>query len=126
LSVVVPVTNTGTRRGAEVVQCYVAPVAPRLVRPPKELKAFAKVWLDPGESTTVSLDLDERAFAFWDPGDPEWAELQERLARAMPLPVGRDASRGQRGWRVDDGRYDLHIGRSSADIAHVVPVTIGP
>jgi len=93
----VPVTNTGTRRGAEVVQCYVAPPRPtRLVRPPKELKAFAKVWLDPGESTTVTLALDQRAFSYWDPTQP--------------------------GWRVDPGTYELCVGRSSADIAHVVSV----
>ena len=59
-------TNTGTTRGAEVVQCYVADLEASVPRPPQELKAFAKVWLDPGESTTVTLQLDERAFAFWD------------------------------------------------------------
>ena len=57
VTVSVPVTNTGDRRGSEVVQCYVGPPQPsRLVRPPKELKAFAKVGLDPGEQTTVALD----------------------------------------------------------------------
>ena len=57
----VDVTNTGARRGAEVVQCYVAPRDPSVTRPPKELKAFAKVWLDPGETTTVTLELGDRA-----------------------------------------------------------------
>ena len=100
----VPVTNTGLRRGAEVVQCYVAPSQPtRLVRPPQELKAFAKVWLDPGEDTVVTLTLDDRAFAYWDPGDT-------RLVDTVP------------GWRVDPGTYALRIGRSSADIAHTVSV----
>jgi beta-glucosidase len=94
-----PVTNTGARRGAEVVQCYVAPPSGAVTRPPKELKAFAKVWLDVGESTTVELVLDTRAFAYWDP------------------------SAGDAGdWHVAPGTYELHIGRSSADVAHVVSV----
>ena len=77
----VPVTNTGTRRGAEVVQCYVAPSESMLVRPPKELKAYAKVWLAPGETKTVTLELDNRAFSYWDPGAADWPELADRRAR---------------------------------------------
>ena len=93
----VGVTNTGNRRGAEVVQCYVAPPpTPKVTRPPKELKAFTKVQLDSGESTTVELTLDARAFAYWHPVDHEW--------------------------RVDPGIYELHVGRSSTDIAHRVSV----
>ncbi len=98
VTVAVPVTNTGTRRGAEVVQCYVAPTTPRVMRPPQELKAFAKVWLEPGATTAVTLTLDDRAFAYWDPDRP--------------------------GWRVDAGEYTLRIGRSSADAAHVVPMEV--
>ena len=49
------VTNTGSRRGAEVVQCYVRDVEASVARPVQELKAFAKVWLDPGEGREVSL-----------------------------------------------------------------------
>ncbi len=102
VTVSVAVTNAGGRRGSEVVQCYVGPPQPsRLVRPPRELKAFAKVTLDPGEQTIVTLDLDERAFAYWDPGNP-------RSEDSTP------------GWRVDPGTYTIHVGRSSADIAHVV------
>jgi beta-glucosidase len=92
----VRVSNTGARSGGEVVQLYVEPVDPEVVRPPKELKAFAKVWLDPGESTTAELTLDSRAFACWHPLDDEW--------------------------QVAPGRYELHVGRSSADVAHVVTV----
>ena len=121
LTVEVDVTNTGGRRGAEVVQCYVAPRAPRLVRPPKELKAFAKVWLDPGETATATLALDDRAFAYWDPGDPDRAELQARLGGG---PFGLEGGTREPGWRVDPGAYELHVGRSSADIAHVVPVEV--
>ncbi|HEY8523603.1 MAG TPA: glycoside hydrolase family 3 protein [Acidimicrobiales bacterium] len=121
LAVEVPVTNTGDRRGAEVVQCYVAPAESRLVRPPKELKAFAKAWLDPGESTTVRLELDDRAFAYWDPGQPDRDEVKRRMA---DLPVSKGGARREPGWQVDPGTYRLHVGRSSADIAHVVPVEV--
>jgi beta-glucosidase len=130
LTVEVAVTNTGSRRGSEVVQCYVAPRQPRLTRPPKELKAFAKVELDPGETRTVSLELSDRAFAYWDPGDPGWPERKERLAATVPFPTGTvdgpPASRRatEPGWRVDPGVYELHIGRSSADITHVREVEV--
>ncbi len=123
LVVSVPVTNTGARRGAEVVQCYVAPTATKLVRPPKELAAFAKVWLDPGETIIVELELDERSFAYWDPTTVERAELAER-ASLVPMTGGRGPAPVP-GWRVDPGRYDLHLGTSSAAIAHVVPVQVG-
>ena len=123
LTLEVDVTNSGGRRGAEVVQCYVAPRDPRLVRPPKELKAFAKVWVDPGETASVQLELDARAFAYWDPGDPDWPALRERLT-GSPFGVELDPTPDP-GWRVDPGRYELHVGRSSADIAHVVEVSAG-
>jgi beta-glucosidase len=122
LTVSVPVTNTGDRRGAEVVQCYVAPTTSRLVRPPKELAAFAKVWLDPGESTVVELVLDDRSFAYWDPTMPERAAVAERAA-AVPMAGGRGATAAP-GWRIDPGRYELHVGSSSAAIAYVVPVQV--
>jgi beta-glucosidase len=124
ITVDVPVTNTGTRAGSEVVQCYVAPAmrgGPRLTRPPKELKAFAKVRLEPGETTTVQLTLDERAFAYWDPGAPQRRSLRERTPFG---PRTADDFTEVAGWRVDPGRYDLHVGRSSADIAHVAPVDL--
>jgi beta-glucosidase len=88
IRIVVPVTNTGPRAGSEVVQCYVAPVEPRVERPPKELKDFVRVWLEPGESTEVELSLGDRAFAYWATG-----------------PGG--------GWTVDPGRYVLEIGVGS-------------
>lgn len=83
----VTVTNTGDHDGAEVVQLYVAPKSPRLPRPPKELKAFAKVALAPGERRTVTLELEPNAFACWDDG-----------------------------WTVDAGEYELLVGRSARDI----------
>jgi beta-glucosidase len=124
MTVDVPVTNTGSRRGAEVVQCYVAPGSSRLVRPPQELKAFAKVWLDPGETATVTLPLADRSFAYWDPGDPEWPELAPRLASSFPFPPYSNDPKPSPGWRVDPGRYELRVGRSSADIAHTVVITV--
>jgi beta-glucosidase len=123
LTVEVPVTNTGDRRGAEVVQCYVAPLDATLVRPPKELRAFAKVWLDPGETATVTLELGDRAFAAWDPGDRDWPQLRRRLG-SSPLVADDPDRPTEPGWRIEPGRYELHIGRSSADAAHVVPITI--
>jgi beta-glucosidase len=122
LTVSVPVTNTGGRRGAEVVQCYVAPTASRLVRPPKELAGFAKVWLDPGETATVEVVLDDRSFAYWDPTMPDRADVAARAA-AVPMAGGRGQA-PEPGWRVDPGRYDLHLGTSSAAIAHVVPIEV--
>ncbi len=83
-------TNVGDREGAEVVQVYVRPVKPPVSRPDKELKAFAKVLLRPGETKTVTLALDPRAFAYYAPE-----------AKA---------------WRVAKGRYDFLVGASSRDI----------
>ena len=83
----VTVTNVGTRAGKEVVQLYVSDLQSTVKRPPKELRAFAKVSLEPDESTTVRFHLDRRAFAFWD---------------------------GE--WVVEPGVFDLLCGSSSADI----------
>jgi beta-glucosidase len=96
--VVVPVRNTGARRGAEVVQCYVHDADATVARPPQELKAFAKVWLDPGESGEAVLELDRRAFAFWDVTTDDWV--------------------------VEPGAFELRIGTSSRAIVHRVPLTV--
>jgi beta-glucosidase len=122
LVVTVPVTNTGARAGTEVLQCYVAPPAPRLVRPPKELAGFAKVRLDRGETATVRIELDDRAFAYWDAAPPDGDAV---AARAVALPMRRPSGPARTpGWRMDPGRYELHVGRSSAAIDHVLPVEI--
>jgi beta-glucosidase len=122
LVVEVPVTNTGARAGSEVVQLYVAPPARTEVpRPAQELKAYAKVHLAAGESTVVRLELDDRAFAWWDIGTERRAAVVDRL----PLkPPGAVADARTPGWRVEPGTYEIRIGRSSADIAHTLPLAI--
>ncbi len=119
LTVVVPVTNVGHRRGAEVVQCYVGAGDPTVVRPLKELKAFQKVWLDPGESVAVTLTLDARSFSYWDPGNRYKGTL-------APNAVGVFGTTAEavRGWRIDPGVYHLSVGRSSDNIAHVIDVEV--
>jgi beta-glucosidase len=72
VDVSVTVTNTGARAGKEIVQLYVADRASSLPRPPKELKGFKKVALDPGESAAVEFVLDRRALSFYDPYEQQW------------------------------------------------------
>ncbi len=98
LTVMVDITNTGQMAGKEIVQVYVHDRAASLVRPPKELKGFAKVALAPGETRTVSITLDWRAFAFYHP-------------------------RYQR-WITEDGDFDILIGASAADIRQSLTVTL--
>ncbi len=119
----VSVTNTGERAGTEVVQLYVAPEQPSSFRPVKELKAFAKVALRPGESTVVELKLGDRAFAHWKDPDPALETLLPRLQKAVPW-VHPPADAALSGWVVDSGHYTLHIGRSSADIAHLCTLEV--
>ena len=83
----VTVTNTGSVAGAEVAQLYVAAPQDGLFRPLRELKGFAKVFLEPGENAELRFDLDDRCFAVWDDG-----------------------------WKVPDGSYAIEIGASSEDI----------
>jgi beta-glucosidase len=91
------VTNTGAVPGAEVLQCYVRDIDASVARPLHELKAFAKVHLEPGATKNVELALDDRAFAFWD-------------------VVAHD-------WTVEAGEFELCIGTSSRDIRHRLSVT---
>jgi beta-glucosidase len=123
LSVRIPVANVGSRSGAEVVQLYVEPPASAAFRPVKELKAFAKVHLEPGESTFVDLELDVRSFARWaEPDDAFRSAIarQKTDAPFMPPIQNIDAP----GWVVDSGSATLHIGRSVADISHVVTIDV--
>jgi len=64
--VLVDVTNTGKRTGSEVVQMYIRDCVSSVTRPVKELKGFQKVWLQPGETRTVSLDITRESLAFYD------------------------------------------------------------
>jgi beta-glucosidase len=98
LTVSVDVTNTGKVAGKEVVQVYVQDHKSRLVRPPKELKGFAKVELQPGETRTVTMPLDFRAFAYYHPA--------------------------YRQWITEDGEFDILIGVSSTDIRYTKTVTL--
>jgi beta-glucosidase len=123
VTITVRVTNTGTRAGSEVVQCYVSAASPRLARPPKELKAFAKVWLEPGESFPVELQLDSRSFAYWDPGQADWEEIHAKQIDMFNSFFGRSEPRPA-GWQVDQGDYHVLIGRSSADIASTCSITV--
>ena len=63
--VTVKVTNTGSRRGDEVVQMYIRDVIFSVARPLWELRGFKRVTLDPGESATVSFELGEKELGFW-------------------------------------------------------------
>ena len=126
IEIEVPVKNMGARRGSEVVQCYVAPESTRLFRPSMELRAFGKVQLDPGESATVTLRLGDRAFAYWDPADSGYEELQAKGVALSVVPAGRGhGHRSRPGWYLDDGRYSILIGRSAEDIAHAFDLEVG-
>ncbi len=72
VTVTLTVTNRGPRAGKEVVQLYLADPQASLPRPPKELKGFVKVALEPGQSQTVTFTLDERALSFYDPAQKRW------------------------------------------------------
>jgi len=98
LTVTVDVTNTGHMAGKEVVQVYVHDRASGLVRPQKELKGFAKVSLQPGETKPVAIKLDFRAFAYY---HPEYRQ-----------------------WITEDGDFDLLIASSADHIRHILAVTL--
>ena len=97
-SVTLTVTNTGARDGAEIVQVYIAKPGAEIFRPAQELKAFARVPLAAGESRTVTLPLDDKAFRYWN--------------------TRTDC------WEVEGGRYEVRVGASSADIRLTANVDI--
>ena len=68
----VDVTNTGNIEGSDVVQLYITDVKCSVDRPVKELKAFQKVSLKPGETKTITLKTDKRALSFWDESTNDW------------------------------------------------------
>jgi beta-glucosidase len=71
--------NTGARAGAEVAQLYVHQDQPSLPRPDKELKGFAKILLQPGETRTVSMPLNRTAFAFYVPAQAGWVAEKDNF-----------------------------------------------
>jgi beta-glucosidase len=90
VSVSCDVTNAGSRASDEVVQLYAHARHSRVQRPLKELRAFERITLAPGETRTVRFDFPATDLAFWDVTREKWA--------------------------VESGAYDLMIGRSSADL----------
>ena len=82
--------NAGLRPGKEVVQVYVADLESSVPRPPRELKGFAAVRLAPGETVELALALEDRDLAYWDTAS--------------------------RSWRIEPGRFEIQVGRSSRDI----------
>jgi beta-glucosidase len=97
LTVKLDATNTGARAGDAVVQLYVRPVGSTIDRPVKELKGFARVSLQPGETKPVTLSLTAQDFATFD----------EKAAK----------------WITPPGPYELAVGTSSRDIAQTARVS---
>ena len=95
----VPVTNTGKVAGAETVQLYIRDVKSSLPRPVKELKAFSKVYLQPGATQQVSITIDKSALSFYD----------DRVGQ----------------WTAEAGDFEALIGTSSANISSVCKFTLG-
>jgi beta-glucosidase len=125
LVVTVPVSNTGDRRGCEVVQVYVRPVAPRMARPRSELKGFAKVELDPGETRDVEVVLGPRAFAYWDDASAERSSLRERLGDGSVVPADQGPEpRTSPGWWVDEGAVEVVLARSVTDVVEVLQLPV--
>ena len=93
LLVSVDVTNTGACTGKEVVQLYVAPKGGTIIRPVRELKAFEKTELAPGETKTVTFELDSRAYAYWN------TEIHD--------------------WHVETGAYEIQICRNAQEVLQI-------
>lgn len=89
-TVTLKVKNTGDMAGADTVQVYVGKKDSKVFRAPKELKGFKKVYLESGEEQTITIELDERAFAFYNTATSDWC--------------------------TESGEYDILVGASSRDI----------
>jgi beta-glucosidase len=89
-TVSVTVRNTGTRKGADVVQMYIGDPGAPVDRPIRELKGFERVELSPGESKTISFQIDRRALSFY--------------------------STEHHAWTAQPGQFDVSVGSSSRDL----------
>ena len=98
VTVSVDVTNTGCVKGKEIVQIYVSDEKSRLKRPEKELKAFGKVELEPGETKTLTFTLGYRDFAYYDPEASDWV--------------------------VEEGIFHIHAAANAGDIRQSIPVEV--
>ena len=96
----VPVTNTGDRAGSETVQLYIHDVKSSVERPVKELKAFQKVYLQPGETRNVTLTIGTDALSFYDEQSSQW--------------------------RAEAGDFDALIGTASDQLPMRVRFTLAP
>ena len=90
IAVAFDLTNTGTREGEEIAEVYVGDKHAPVPRPVKELKGFQKVKLQPGETKHVEVNLDRRAFSYYDVKAHKWT--------------------------VASGDFDIYVARSAADI----------
>lgn len=97
ITVKLKVKNTGSRPGSQVLQLYVRPENPKVIRPVKELKAFEKIFLEAGEEKEAVIKVDRRAFEYF-------SDAQNR-------------------WIVESGRYCLLVGISSTEMIGEVMVS---
>jgi beta-glucosidase len=91
-------TNTGSRSGREIAQLYVGKKDSVIFRPVKELKGFASVELEPGQSKRVSIDFDDKAFRYFDVNKNDWV--------------------------IEDGTYQIMIGANVSEIRLMCEVEI--
>ena len=94
LTITLPVTNTGSREGSEVIQLYISDLKSSLPRPVKELKGFSKTKLAPGETREITFTIGKEALSFFDDIRHEWV--------------------------AEPGKFEAWIGASSTDIRNKV------
>lgn len=94
LTITLPITNTGSREGSEVIQLYISDLKSSLPRPVKELKGFSKVKLAPGETREVTFTIGKEALSFFDDTRHEWV--------------------------AEPGKFEALVGASSTDIRNRV------
>lgn len=108
------VENTGHRAGSDVIQIYVGPPDTAVFRPRRELMAFEKVHLEPGEQRAVEIEIETQALAYWVPHDSSTAFHQG--VRNTPFAATVPDSVTPSGWTVDAGMYTVDVARSIADV----------